>query len=392
MHRLYLYTALQFAMFHGPVIIIFFQSHGLSIREIYILQAVHMSAKLVAEIPAGIFADWFRRRISLLVGCVLVAIAYGGMWMGTGFAVFAIMEMLSGVGRAFMSGADSAYIYDELQRKGEVSDYEKIESTNFAIMNLSFVVYSLMSGYIAAHDISLPYLLSAIFLVFAAMVAASLPEAPRTHQNDNRSKLRMYTLRRALRTILHTELLLMITIVGAIFLFLREINFFTEQPLLSALSVDIKYFGILPAIGAILWAFSSFVAPKMFYRIGYRASLFLAIALSFLPATLLSIDAESNSALVFYLMFYISYGVFEPLLRIISNKVIRDGSERSTILSIQSCLAIVPYCILGPWFGGLLDTSPLRHGFAFLAFCAALGFFILAAWLRLRPKVFSLDS
>uniref|UniRef100_UPI003D0DAB19 MFS transporter n=1 Tax=Roseibium sp. TaxID=1936156 RepID=UPI003D0DAB19 len=119
MTRLYVYTALQFAMFHGPVLIVFYVSHGLTLQQVYTLQALHFLAKLLTEIPAGIFADRVRRRTSLALGALLVAAAYGGIWAGSGFLLFAAMEVLAGAGRAFRSGADSAYIYDELKHRGK---------------------------------------------------------------------------------------------------------------------------------------------------------------------------------------------------------------------------------------------------------------------------------
>ena len=51
-----------------PVIVPFFESRGLSMQQIFLLQAVFAVVVLVMEIPSGYAADLLGRRVTLLVG------------------------------------------------------------------------------------------------------------------------------------------------------------------------------------------------------------------------------------------------------------------------------------------------------------------------------------
>ncbi|MES0810360.1 MFS transporter [Roseibium sp. SCPC15] len=372
-------------MFHGPILIVFYVSHGLSLQQVYTLQAIHFLAKLLTEIPAGMFADRVRRRTSLALGALLVAGAYGGIWAGSGFLLFAVMEFLAGAGRAFMSGADSAYIYDELKHRGELSRYSQVESTNFSVLNISFIFYALASGLIASVDIALPYLFSAVFLLAAAGCALLLPEQPVVGPvRGETKKMNQWQIRRAFSAIWKTETLLFATLIGGVYLFLRELNFYTEQPLLTGLGIDIRLFGVLPAVGALLWAVSSFFSPRVFQKVGTSASSILVGCLTVGPAIYLVSGSESLSALVVYAIFYVSYGLGEPLFRILTNRAVEESSLRSTVLSIQSSCALLPFCVIGPWFGSLLDTHSLPAGFGVIASCASMALVLSIVWLLRR--------
>ncbi len=385
MTRLYVYTALQFAMFHGPVLIVFYVSHGLTLRQVYTLQALHFLAKLLTEIPAGIFADRVRRRTSLALGALLVAAAYGGIWAGSGFLLFAAMEVLAGAGRAFMSGADSAYIYDELKHRGKLSRYNQVEATNFSVLNTSFIFYALASGLIASIDIALPYLFSAVFLGGAAVCALTLPEQPASAlARGKQARVARGHISQAFAIIAKTEALLFATVIGGVYLLLRELNFYTEQPLLTGLGIDIRLFGILPAAGALLWASASYLSPRVFHRIGAGTAAILVGCLTAGPALYLTLRTEALSALVVYAVFYVSYGLGEPLFRILTNRAVEESSMRSTVLSIQSSCALLPFCVLGPLFGSILDSYSLSAGFALIASCASAAVVLSLVWLLRR--------
>ena len=75
---------------------------------------------LIAEVPAGVLADTVSRRLSLVVGHVVMG---GGMAMAglvTAFPLLVVSQCLCGLGWAFSSGADVAWITDELDRPGRI--------------------------------------------------------------------------------------------------------------------------------------------------------------------------------------------------------------------------------------------------------------------------------
>lgn len=387
MTLLFLFSGLQVGLFHGPIIVVFYLSEGLSLEQIFLIQALHYAGKLVASIPAGLFADRYRRKVALAIGAVLVACSYLGIGMGSGLLFFAGMEVLAGVGRAFLSGPESAYLFDELKRRGRQADYQRLEAVNFAVVNGALILYYLFSGPLAAVSLSLPYFLSAASLLVAAGIALTLPEAREASMLTSRAQSWREGLSQstasigvAIREILRSDTLIFATILSGVFLLVRELNYFTEQPLLSALQVELHYYGILPAIGSALWAGASCLAPFVLRRCGRLASSLLLAGGTFTMAFALTVLPITYASIGIYASFYVIYGLAEPIMRIISNMSVNDARLRSTVLAFQSSITLVPFCLIAPAFGRLLDQKPLSAGFASLTVMAWFALAAVSLW------------
>ena len=65
---LYGFSFFWLALVIIPVIVPFFESKGLSLAEVYYLQAIFAFVVVVFEVPSGYFADVFGRKNALVVG------------------------------------------------------------------------------------------------------------------------------------------------------------------------------------------------------------------------------------------------------------------------------------------------------------------------------------
>jgi len=79
---------------------------------------------LIAETPTGVVADLVSRRRSILISQVLMGVAY--IWAVASFNYWLILpaQALFGVGWTFRSGADTAWVTDELKGMGRGDDAE----------------------------------------------------------------------------------------------------------------------------------------------------------------------------------------------------------------------------------------------------------------------------
>ena len=59
-----------------PIIVIFFQENGLSLKEVMILQGVYSLMVALMEIPSGYLADVFGRKHTLTLGAILAFIGF----------------------------------------------------------------------------------------------------------------------------------------------------------------------------------------------------------------------------------------------------------------------------------------------------------------------------
>src|SRR5215471_11245561 len=73
---------------------------------------------LLAELPAGVYADAVSRRRSLVVAQVLTGAGMVMLGLVTSFPSLALSQAVCGLGWAFASGADVAWITDQLDDPG----------------------------------------------------------------------------------------------------------------------------------------------------------------------------------------------------------------------------------------------------------------------------------
>ena len=68
-----------------PVAVPFFQSKGLTMRDVFTLQALFAGVVLLAEVPSGYMADLFGRRRVLLVGALFCGLGHSLLLIAEGF-------------------------------------------------------------------------------------------------------------------------------------------------------------------------------------------------------------------------------------------------------------------------------------------------------------------
>lgn len=105
------------AFFHtfmliAPVLVPFFESKGLTLSEIFYLQAIFATVVVLLEAPSGYLADKMGRRGVLLIGSVAHGAGYLFLVFADGFWPLVVFEVILGVAMSMMSGADLALLYD----------------------------------------------------------------------------------------------------------------------------------------------------------------------------------------------------------------------------------------------------------------------------------------
>ena len=54
-----------------PIIVLFYEDHGLGLQDVFILKSVYSVAAVTLEIPSGYLADVWGRKKCLILGCIL---------------------------------------------------------------------------------------------------------------------------------------------------------------------------------------------------------------------------------------------------------------------------------------------------------------------------------
>jgi MFS family permease len=93
----------------------------LSASELVLIGVAQSLVALVFEVPAGVVADTISRKWSLVVSHALMGTAMIATGLVTGFGPLVATQMLWGLSWTFASGADVAWITDELDEPARIS-------------------------------------------------------------------------------------------------------------------------------------------------------------------------------------------------------------------------------------------------------------------------------
>ena len=148
---------------------------NLSAFQLITIGVVQSSVALIFEVPAGVVADTFSRKWSLVTAHLLMATAIVMTGITTNYSALVVTQALWGVAWTFVSGADVAWVTDELhdeRRKDRVlTGAARWEAAGSAV---GLVVFGAFAW--AANSGSAIIGAGVSIIVLGAIVAAKFPE------------------------------------------------------------------------------------------------------------------------------------------------------------------------------------------------------------------------
>ena len=140
-----------------PVIVLFYESNGLGLKDVFILKSVYSMAAVILEIPSGYLADVWGRRKCLILGCILYFGGYLSYSFTDTFTAFLFAEILLGVGQTLVNGADSALLYDTTVEHNKEPLYLRYEGRITMIGNFAEAFAGILGGLLAVYSLRLPF-------------------------------------------------------------------------------------------------------------------------------------------------------------------------------------------------------------------------------------------
>jgi MFS family permease len=140
-----MYGFLKNLMFFEPYLIIYLTISGLSLFEVGLLISIREIVIYIFEIPSGVIADMYGKKIELIMCFVFYIISFFLFFIAPSFWIFALAMMLFGLGDAFRSGTHKAMIMSFLDHNDIAATKTKVYGQTRAMSLIGSMVMSLVA-------------------------------------------------------------------------------------------------------------------------------------------------------------------------------------------------------------------------------------------------------
>jgi len=372
---------------------------GLSPLQLVLVGTTLEIAILIFEVPTGVVADAFSRRLSIVIGYFLIGVGFileGSLPI---FSAILFAQLLWGCGYTFTSGATQAWISDEI---GEAAAGHAFLRGN-QIGNVAALGGILLGTFLGAIAINFPIILGGIgSIALAILLISFMPETgfkavPRQDRETwqhlagtFRDGLAMVKRRPALKSILAIGLLYGLFSEGFDRLWTMHILKDMSLPF-DGIIEPVVWIGLMRGIGLLL----SVVATELIQRRVDTGSHFeVARVLMLITIALISglfafaLAGVFIIAILAYWVIYVTRNVTAPVYTAWVNQKL-DSQVRATVLSISSQMDAVGQILGGPGVGMIGNAISVR---AALLTSASVLSPVLAIYSRLIHKADLLEE
>lgn len=353
---------------------------GMSPLELVVVGTVMELSIFVFEVPTGIVADTYSRRLSIVIGNVVMGAAF--VLVGGVEALWAVLAGYAvwGLGWTFTSGAMDAWLADEVGTERVTPVYLR----GAQIGRAGSVVGIVAAVGLGVVDLRLPIVLGGVgFVLLAAFFALAMPERgfhPLERGERGSFGQMAHTGRAGLRVVRAQPVLLAILGISALggmwsesYDRLWQAHVIRDVGLPSVGGLEpVVWFGLFALVGMLL---AIAVAEPLGSRLADVAPTTLARTLFRLDAVVLLSSLVFALAGSLWLAMLGSYALFlarnlaGPIFAAWLNRSIDESSVRATVISITNQADAVGQWTGGPALGGVGNVFGIRAALVAGAAC-----------------------
>lgn len=325
------------------------------------------------EIPTGVVADLYSRKRSMAIGLLMVGCGFLLQGVVPLFVAVLAAQVLWGVGYTFLSGADQAWIADELKTKRLEGVF--LRGTQIGQM---FSLLGMLAGVLLANvALNLPLILSGLLLIGLSPVAAlAFPEtgfapSPARRHNPWRSawdtfKTGLWTMRRSplLKAALLISLLTGLYSEGFDRLWTLHLLENVTLPGIGNLN-EVVWIGLINAGALVMNILAVEGIRRRLERTGRLEKVWVLLMLNgllVLAIVAFALAGEWWIALAAYWAAAVLRKTNEPIYSAWLNEQIRDSRRRATILSTQGQVNSLGEIFGGPLVGAVVWKGTVSAG------------------------------
>lgn len=358
---------------------------GLSPFQLVMVGTTLEIAAFVFEVPTGIVADAYSRRVSIIIGYFLMGLGFLVEGLFPFFVPILLAQVIWGLGFTFQSGASQAWLSDEI---GEERANKLLLRANRVNLYAS-LLGMLLAILLGTQQVNLPILVGGVgVMLIGAVLIVIMPETgfhPTPQEDRNTWQHMAHIFKEGLAAVRARPRLMSVLLVGFIYgLYSEGFDRLWVKHLLDTFSVpalfgdtQIGFLGIMRAGGMVLAILASQFVEKRLdtssplaigrAMLGITAALALAlICFALSPAFGLTIGS--------YMVISMLRNVAGPLYNAWVNQKL-DSQTRATVLSMSSQVDAI----------GQISGGPSVAAIAFLSSVVAA---ITTSGMLLTPALF----
>src|SRR5512137_2880228 len=178
--KLYAFSFLQMTLFPMAIITLFWKDRiGLSLTQILLLQSILSIVMVVMEYPSGYVSDRVGYRVALTIASALGMVGWGVYTVAGSFSQVLAAEVLLGISLSFISGSDSALLYETLKAEGSEQTYARHQGRMSGYGQAGEALGAVFAGVMYAQAPLLPFFLQVGVWLLALLLTRSMVEPPR---------------------------------------------------------------------------------------------------------------------------------------------------------------------------------------------------------------------
>lgn len=365
-----------------PVLVPFFQSKGLTLAEVFYLQAVYAAAIVLLEAPSGYFADVMGRRLALIIGSAAHGLGYLWLNFADDFFGLIVFELILGFAMSMLSGADLALLYDSEKALAE-TDQEHAPGVAHLGFTKSVAEGSgaLLGGVLAMWSFDLMVLAQSLTAWVCLALSVLIIEPPLENDNadngvPNTSKRNVVSFKEIWQHVFKGDPVLRLVFIALPMYNLVSINVtWLVQPYWDNMGLSLALFGALWCAQSITVAIATqcgFALEKK------KGAVFALVVIGILPMAgifgMAWIGGWTGLLLGFVLFF--CRGLYQVILVNALNRRL-PGKFRATVNSLNSLLFRFGFIVTGPALGFVADQYGLSAALTLAGIGSGLAFVLL---------------
>lgn len=367
-------TAMCFSLVATVMIVYHIEIVHLNPLQLILVGTTLELACFIFEIPTGIVADVYSRKLSIVIGGVLTGVGFILEGSISSFVFVLVAQIVWGLGSTFISGSLEAWIAEEEKNK----DLDEIYIKGAQAGQIGAFIGIVLSTVIANFSVRLPIIVSGVlFIILALFLWLYMPEnnfKPSAPGDLNIFKKMVYTFKSGLKFV-KSKSIIMILLAVTLFYGLSSEGYDrlsnahflqdTTLPKLGNLS-SVTWFGIFGILGMILsFIVMHFMAKNLKNEDNRKnGKLLLCINILYISSMLIfALTRNFSLMLIAYLATNTFRIINEPIFSAWLNGHIDDNS-RATVLSINGQMNSLGQILGGPIIGIIATNISVSMGIA----------------------------